>query len=153
VVGTADLPVVEKRALAVLEATGYHGISEAEFVYDSDREEYVLLDVNTRPWKWIGLPVAAGANLPMAAYAAVTGARYDPGSTGEATWVSLADYLRGLAAGGPDVLDPADWRAFLSGSFLDRADLTAAVYRPDDPGPAQRLVHNEVGGGEYYCAC
>jgi predicted ATP-grasp superfamily ATP-dependent carboligase len=153
VVETADVPVVEERALAVLEATGYHGISEAEFVYDGDREEYVLLDVNTRPWKWIGLPVAAGANLPMAAYATATGVDYDPGPTGAATWVSLADYLRGLAAGAPDVLDPVDWRAFLSGSFLDRPDLTAAVYRPDDPGPAHRLLGNEVGGAEYYCAC
>ena len=37
------------RGLDVLEACGYHGISEAEFVYDADREEFLLLDINTRP--------------------------------------------------------------------------------------------------------
>jgi len=153
VVETADLPAVEERALAVLAETGYHGISEAEFVYDTDREEYVLLDVNTRPWKWIGLPVAAGANLPMAAYADAVGEDYGSEKQGAATWVSLPDYLRGLAGGAPDLLDASDWQAFLSGSFERRADLTAAVYRPSDPGPARRLVQNEVGGGEYYCAC
>lgn len=62
-VETADEPAIEARALAVLDDAGYHGISEAEFVYDDEREEFLLLDVNTRPWKWIGMPVAAGANL------------------------------------------------------------------------------------------
>jgi predicted ATP-grasp superfamily ATP-dependent carboligase len=69
VVDRVDDPDLRERALSVLDAADYHGISEAEFVRDADREAYVLLDVNTRPWKWIGMPVAAGANLPMAAYA------------------------------------------------------------------------------------
>ena len=153
VVETADRPVVEERALAVLDETGYHGISEAEFVYDSDREAYVLLDVNTRPWKWIGLPVAAGANLPLAAYADAVGRQYDSDGVGEARWVSLSDYLRGLAGDAPDLLDPSAWHALLSGGFESRPDLTTAVYRPSDPGPARQLLYNEVGGGEYYCAC
>ncbi len=153
VVETADLPVVEERALAVLAETGYHGISEAEFVYDADREAYVLLDVNTRPWKWIGLPVAAGANLPVAAYVGAVNKETSSRGTEDAMWVSLPDYLRGLAGGTPDLLDASEWHAFLSGSFERRGDLVTAVYRPSDPGPAHRLVRNEVGGGEYYCAC
>ncbi|MEZ3114944.1 carboxylate--amine ligase [Halobaculum sp. MBLA0147] len=67
-VETVDRPAIAERALTILDETGYHGISEAEFVYDADRETYVLLDVNTRPWKWVSAPVEAGANLPAAAY-------------------------------------------------------------------------------------
>jgi len=77
------------------------GISEAEFVYDDEREEFLLLDVNTRPWKWIGMPVAAGANLPMAAYAAVTDAEYESSGVEPTRWVYLRDYLALLA--GDDV--------------------------------------------------
>ncbi len=78
VVDRVERPALAERALSVLDASGYHGISESEFVYDDERETFVLLDVNTRPWKWIAMPVAAGANLPMAAYASVTGADYEP---------------------------------------------------------------------------
>jgi len=62
-------------------------------VYDDEREEFLLLDVNTRPWKWIGMPVAAGANLPMAAYAAVTDAEYESSGVEPTRWVYLRDYL------------------------------------------------------------
>jgi predicted ATP-grasp superfamily ATP-dependent carboligase len=71
-------PTVESYGLDVLEASGYHGISEAEFLYDDRRDEYLPLDVNTRPWKWIDLPVRAGADLPGAAYADTIGDRFDP---------------------------------------------------------------------------
>jgi len=154
VVERADLPEVEELALSVLAETGYHGISEAEFVYDAERDTYVLLDVNTRPWKWIGLPVAAGVNLPMAAYADATGARYDADEPHDATWVYLPDYLDLLATDDfRDVLAPGDWRAFLSGDVETRRDLTAGVYRPSDPDPAVRVLRNELGGHEYYCSC
>jgi len=155
VVERSPEPVVEERARAVLAATDYYGLSEAEFVYDRDRETYVLLDVNTRPWKWIDLPVTAGANLPMAAYAAVTDASYESSGVHDATWVSLADYIELLAGddGPADVLAPGDWRSFLAGDFETRPDLTAAVYRPSDPGPAERLLETAFGGREYYCSC
>lgn len=155
VVERTHLPEIRERALAILAETEYHGINEAEFVYDAEREQYVLLDVNTRPWKWIDLPVTAGANLPMAAYAAVTDARYESNGVDDATWVSLPDYLDLLAASEsvPDALGPDDWRAFLSGAFEVRDDLTAAIYRLSDPGPAYQAFRNELGGREYYCSC
>ncbi|MFT4920963.1 MAG: D-aspartate ligase [Haloarculaceae archaeon] len=155
VVERTRTPEIEGMTLSVLAETGYHGISEAEFVYDAERETYVLLDVNTRPWKWIGLPVAAGANLPMAAYADATGTRYDPDEIHDATWVYLPDYLDLLATDDDvrDVLAPADWRAFLSGDVETRRDLTAGVYRLSDPDPAVRILRNELDGREYYCSC
>ncbi|WP_418281084.1 carboxylate--amine ligase [Halorubrum sp. DTA98] len=154
-VETTDDPEIEARALAVLEDAGYHGISEAEFVYDADREEYLLLDVNTRPWKWISLPVAAGANLPMAAYAAVTDATYESSGTDPTRWVYLRDYLALLAGddGFWDLLSGDDWRRLVSGAFEEETGLTTGVYRPGDPAPAAKLFETEFVDREYYCSC
>ena len=164
-------PEIEARALDVLDDAGYHGISEAEFVYDREREEYLLLDVNTRPWKWISLPVAAGANLPMAAYAAVTDATYESTGIEPARWVYLRDYLAGLSSEGVrDHLGDDDWRALASGAFGgesgrnrgagdtpaqtgDGRILTTGVYRPLDPAPVAKLFETEFDDREYYCAC
>jgi D-aspartate ligase len=154
VVERVDQPEIEERALAVIEDAGYHGISEAEFVYDRDRDAYVLLDVNTRPWKWISMPVAAGANLPMAAYADATGVDYDPGPRTDARWVSLEDYLPLLANGElADVLATGDWQSLVSGAFETTDGLTTAVYRPSDPAPIAHRLDVEFGGRDYYCSC
>ncbi|MFB6125848.1 MAG: carboxylate--amine ligase [Halolamina sp.] len=161
-VETADEPTVEQGALAVIEDAGYHGISEAEFVYDRSREEYVLLDVNTRPWKWISMPVQAGANLPLAAYGDAVadadrpaGADYDPDAVGDAKWVYLRDYLELLATDEAfwDVLGGGEWRALVSGAFEDGASLTTGVYRPSDPAPTAHLLDVTFSGREYYCSC
>lgn len=153
VVDRIENPTLRERALSVLEASGYHGISEAEFVYDRARDEYVLLDVNTRPWKWIGMPVAAGANLPMAAYAEATGdavTDYTCDEPADVRWVYLADYLKRLASGGRDVLSETEWLALARGEF---DSVVTGVYRPADPEPAYQLLQNEFTDREYYCAC
>ena len=154
-VETADEPTIEERALAVLDDAGYHGISESEFVYDGAREEFLLLDVNTRPWKWIGMPVAAGANLPMAAYASVTDATYESEGVESTRWVYLRDYLSLLAGDDAfwDQLSAADWRRLVSGAFEREGDLTTGVYRPSDPTPAAKLFETEFVDREYYCSC
>jgi D-aspartate ligase len=154
VVETVENPDLRERALSVIEDAGYHGISEAEFVFDRDRGEYVLLDVNTRPWKWISMPVQAGANLPMAAYSDATGVDYEAGPVQNARWVSLEDYLP-LVAGGEtgDVLASEDWQALVSGAFEDAGDLTTAVYRPSDPAPVAHRLDVEFDDRDYYCSC
>ena len=153
-VETVADPEIEARALGVLDDAGYHGISEAEFVYDREREEYLLLDVNTRPWKWISLPVAAGANLPMAAYAAVTDAEYESTGIEPARWVYLRDYLASLAGGEVgDLLGGDDWGSLVSGAFESDGSLTTGIYRPSDPDPAAKLLETEFDDREYYCAC
>lgn len=157
VVDRVSAPTVERHANAVLEAAGYYGISEAEFVFDRDRGEHVLLDVNTRPWKWISMPVAAGVNLPAAAYADAVG-RDRPATTDEPRdmrWVYLRDYLALLAAGSdPGIIDTERWQAIIAGTFegVD-TPLTTGVYRPADPAPAAKLLEDEFAGTEYYCAC
>jgi|AntRauTorcE11898_2_1112593.scaffolds.fasta_scaffold03681_3 predicted ATP-grasp superfamily ATP-dependent carboligase len=165
VVDVVDEPTLRERAETVLDNAAYHGISESEFVYDEDREEYVLLDVNTRPWKWISLPVAAGANLPMAAYAdAVADATYEPDPSRAPRWVFLADYVQAVHAHGGDVLSRDEWHAVVQGDVATPAeleadantetpDVVAGVYRPDDPDPTYQLLRTELGLREYYCAC
>ncbi|MFC6786341.1 carboxylate--amine ligase [Halobaculum halobium] len=153
-------PAVREHALTVLEETGYHGISESEFVYDADREEYVLLDVNTRPWKWISMPVAAGANLPMAAYAdAVAEEEYEAEAATDGPrdgrWVYLPDYVRRCLTDEAfwDVLSEDDWRSLFSGEFEREGELTTGLYRPSDPAPAVRYLTGEFTDREYYCSC
>ncbi|MCH7660661.1 MAG: carboxylate--amine ligase [Euryarchaeota archaeon] len=155
VVERVDRPEIEERALSVIDETGYHGISESEFVYDRERKEYVLLDINTRPWKWIGLPVTAGANLPMAAYAAVTDAEYAASGPADARWVYLPDYLELLATDDSfgDVLTEDQWIALVSGSFEEGGELTTGVYSPSDPGPTYDAIRTKFGAVEYYCSC
>ncbi|AFZ74814.1 carboxylate--amine ligase [Natronobacterium gregoryi] len=155
VVDRVEDPELVARARSVLEDSGYHGISEAEFVYDSDREEYVLLDVNTRPWKWISMPVETGSNLPYAAYADAVGLEYDPDENRDARWLSLPDYLSLLARSPsfPDVLSTDEWTALLSGDFESSRGLTTGVYRPSDPGPALQALETEFGDPDYYCSC
>lgn len=151
----ATLPTIREHALTVLDESGYHGISEAEFVYDRNRETYVLLDVNTRPWKWIGLPVESGVNLPLAAYASVTEETYEPGPDRDMRWVYLRDYLSLLATedGFRDRFGERTWETLFSGEFETLDELTTGVYRPSDPGPAAKLLETEFSGREYYCAC
>ena len=154
-VETTDDPTLRDDALTVLDECGYHGISEAEFVYDGDRGTHVLLDINTRPWKWIGLPVEAGLNLPLAAYAAVTETEHEPESVDDMRWVYLRDYLELLASaeGFRDRLGRDAWERLFSGAFETGGDLTTGVYRPSDPGPAAKLLSTEFSDREYYCAC
>ncbi len=155
VVDRVEAPEIRARATKMLADAGYHGISEAEFVHDADRDEYVLLDINTRPWKWIGMPVAAGVNLPMAAYARAIGTTTTHTGPVDTRWVYLPDYLR-LNLSDPtfeDVLSTAEWRALISGAFEERPGLTTGVHRPSDPTPTYALVETEFAEREYYCAC
>lgn len=144
---------IENCARSMLKNMDYYGISEAEFVFDGDRNEYVLLDVNTRPWKWISLPVQAGVNLPYAAYSDAVGIEYRPESIQNATWVHLRDYFELLSSGGTDQLSREQWASLINGSFEDQHNLTTSVYRPSDSTPAVQLVSTEFSESEYYCSC
>ena len=154
-VETVDAPEIEARALSVIEDAGYYGISESEFVYDEDREEYVLLDINTRPWKWVSLPVSVGADLPYAAYADAVGAEFEAGEIGDGRWVYLRDYMTLLGSEETfwDVLDTGDWTSLVSGAFEESGGLTTGVYRPSDPAPTAQLLDTEFTDRDYYCSC
>ena len=140
----------------VLQELGYSGISEIEFVQDAATGRMLLLDVNTRAWKWIGLPVAAGIDLPLLAYRDAVGTPFDSGPQRDGVrWTFLRDYLPLVRAGAATVpaeqVTKAEWTALLAGT---PSDLVDAVHDPDDPEPAYDVLWGELTGGlGYRCAC
>jgi D-aspartate ligase len=143
--GTACLVVGEQvreiadRGSAILKAFRYHGISEVEFIYDPARREHLLLDVNPRVWKWIGLPIASGVDLPWLAYTEAVGApERTSGVRDGLRWIYERDYAL-LARERP--LMKAEGETVL------------AVWDANDPGPFAQLIANEGPAGRYYCAC
>ncbi len=130
---------IAERGQAILRAFGYHGISEVEFIYDPARREHLLLDVNPRVWKWIGLPIASGVDLPWLAYSEAIGRPERAGAARDGLrWIYERDY------------------ALLSREralFRSDGETVLAVWDPEDPGPFAQLILNEGPAGSYYCAC
>ena len=149
-------PQIADAGVRVLQALGYHGISEIEFVRDAATGRLLLLDVNTRAWKWVGLPVAAGVDLPLLAYRDAVGDGFDSGPQRDgARWTFLRDYLSLVRAGAATVpeaqVTKAEWTALLAGT---PSDLVDAVHDPDDPEPAYDVLWDGLTGGlGYRCAC
>ena len=147
---------IAEAGVRVLQALGYGGISEIEFVEDAATGRRLLLDVNTRAWKWIGLPVAAGVDLPLLAYRDAVGEPLDSGPQRDGVrWTFLRDYVplvRARAATVPEEqVTKAEWTALLAGR---PSDLVDAVHDPDDPEPAYDVLWSELTGGPgYRCAC
>ena len=149
-------PQIADAGVRVLQALGYHGISEIEFVRDAATGRLLLLDVNTRAWKWVGLPVAAGVDLPLLAYRDAVGDGFDSGPQRDGVrWTFLRDYLPLVRAGAATVpeaqVTKAEWTAMLAGT---PSDLVDAVHDPDDPEPAYDVLWDGLTGGlGYRCAC
>jgi D-aspartate ligase len=61
------------QARTLLEAAGFHGISQVEFKYDARDGLYKLLEINGRAWHWIKLAAFSGVNLPLIQYYDLTG--------------------------------------------------------------------------------
>jgi D-aspartate ligase len=144
------------RGVAILKDFGYQGISEVEFIYDERDGDYKLLDINTRVWKWIGLPMRARVDLPWLAYAdAVAGNAEAAGKQLEPLrWVYLKDYvaLRRAQAGMPEAqLTTADWIELIGGDA--EGAIVDAVLARDDPEPFARLMEGLFATRQYYCAC
>jgi predicted ATP-grasp superfamily ATP-dependent carboligase len=150
---------IVERGVEILRELGYHGISEVEFIYDEPTRDYKLLDINTRVWKWIGLPIAAGIDLPWLAYAdALSGNIDEAGRQPDALrWIYLKDYiaLRRVRAGvEATTLTRADWlqliasrRSSAEGAIVD------AVFDSDDPEPFVQMIESLFTKRQYYCAC
>ena len=146
---------IAERGVQILKAFGYRGISEVEFIYDARDGEHKLLDVNTRVWKWIGLPIAAGVDLPWLAYADATGTpEIAPPAREGLIWTYAKDYiaLRLAGKGGETAayLPEEAWAALFAGETRDVVD---AVIDPDDPAPAARMMVNIFNPTPYFCAC
>lgn len=126
-----DNPEVEALAERLLAAAQYRGLVEVEFKYDKREGIYKLLDVNTRPWTWIGLGEMAGADFAMAAYKLAYGEPQAPRrATRPCAWVHA---LRDVVAA------TTQWRSGGGGplSYLRSLaqPLTFAAMRFGDPLP------------------
>lgn len=151
---------IAQRGVDILKEFGYNGISEVEFLFDERDGEYKLLDINTRVWKWIGLPIAAGVDLPLMAYDDVVRGDASPVAQPAPTqrdglrWVYLKDYiaLRRERAGLPEAtLSHQEWIELISGA--EQAGVIDAVLSREDPGPFARLMESTTEQRQYYCAC
>lgn len=149
-------PQIAAAGVGALQELGYWGISEIEFVQDARTGTHLLLDANTRPWKWIGLPVAAGVDLPLLAFRDAVGQPFDaPPQRDGVRWVFLRDYLplvRARAATVPEAaVTKEEWTALLAGVGSGLVD---GVHDPDDPEPSYDVLWGELSGGSgYSCAC
>jgi predicted ATP-grasp superfamily ATP-dependent carboligase len=152
------VPEIVERGVDILKQFGYQGISEVEFIYDERDKDYKLLDINTRAWKWIGLPIRTGVDLVWLAYSdAVTG-KVDPaGRQTEGTkWVWLKDYiqLRRQQTGKPEAtLTDQDWFELIAGNGDTSESIVPAVFSNDDPAPAVQMIKSLFEERQYYCAC
>ncbi len=153
------VPAVAERGERILAEFGYRGISETEFLFDPRDGEYKLLDLNTRVWKWIGLPIGCGVDLPWLAYADATGAPLTQvrAHTEGMQWVHVRDYMALLREGSTTARDHSLSEealvALVDGSFEGGELVTDAVHAPSDPLPFVRLLQSELTRSRYYCAC
>ena len=60
-------------SLRLLNEFGYYGLSQVEFKRDPRDGGFKLMEINPRLWQWHGLATACGVDLPMIAYADLTG--------------------------------------------------------------------------------
>jgi D-aspartate ligase len=149
---------IAERGVDILKEFGYCGISEVEFIYDERDGDFKLLDINTRVWKWIGLPIRAGIDLPWLAYAdAVYGNVEQAGrQQDELRWVYLKDYvaLRRVKPGVDETtLTHEDWVELIAGHADSNSLIVPAVMSSDDPEPFARLMEGLFQERPYYCAC
>lgn len=149
---------IVERGVEILKQFGYHGISEVEFIYDEKSRDFKLLDINTRVWKWIGLPIQAGIDLPWLAYAdAVYGNVEAAGrQREELKWVYLKDYValrRARAGVAETTLTRKDWLELIAGHAESDREIVDAVLASDDPEPFVEMIESLFTKRQYYCAC
>ncbi len=129
------------RALAarghhLLDALGYHGISQLETKRDPRDGRDYLIEVNARSWLWVGLAAAVGVNLPHVAYRDALGlpAARPQGHRDGLRWALLTRHL----AESPGEIRRGEWtaREFLASL---RPPLVDGVLDPRDPGPTVAL--------------
>jgi D-aspartate ligase len=101
---------------------------EVEFKYDARDDRYKILDINARPWTWIGLGVAAGVDFPYLAWQLSQGEVPTP--VHAAAGVRWMHFTRDLAAACQEVWRGTNSPARYLSSF--RRPLTFAVMAKDD---------------------
>jgi D-aspartate ligase len=126
-------PDLARRGHALLDALGFHGISQVEVKRDARDGRDHLIEVNPRSWLWVSLATRVGVNLPLACYLDAVGRPrvWPDGHPGGRRWVlgpkHVGASIREVRAG--------RWTA---GEFARslRPPLTDGVLDVRDPRPA-----------------
>ncbi|MPZ56427.1 MAG: ATP-grasp domain-containing protein [Rhizobiales bacterium] len=130
-VETIERPELEEAACRLLRSLEYSGLVEVEFKYDVRDGRYKLLDINARPWTWLGLGAAAGVDFPFLAWQLAQGETPVPArGRADVRWIHLtrdvAAVCQQICAG---VRSPTRYR----NTFW--RPVTFAVFATDDPLP------------------
>jgi predicted ATP-grasp superfamily ATP-dependent carboligase len=80
-VEVVDEPDVQFAARKLLAAISFEGLVEIEFKHDAREGAYKVLDVNPRPWTWLGLCAFAGRDLVVLMRDAAIGRKPIPESS------------------------------------------------------------------------
>ena len=145
-----EIPEIVAGSLRLLEELGYEGVAQIEYKRDARDGVYRLMEVNARPWTWIGLATACGVNLPLAAHRWALQGDKEP--TEEARGAATATRREDAAGREPVVLrqDDGRWIWLLAEAIHTAHDLAhgrwpriaqwrglraEAFFARDDPGP------------------
>ncbi|MFB3814492.1 MAG: ATP-grasp domain-containing protein [Terriglobales bacterium] len=128
---TVDEPEVESLSRRLLRATGFTGLVEIEFKFDSRDGSYRLLDVNPRIWGWHTLGYAVGIDFPYLLWTLLNGGTVPQlHSSAGVRWVRMLTDL------------PAAARELVNGAtgpleYLQtlRPPIATAIFAIDDPLP------------------
>jgi predicted ATP-grasp superfamily ATP-dependent carboligase len=134
-------PELAARCDALLDALGYHGISQVEVKRDPRDGRDYLIEVNARAWLWIGLATTCGVNIPLACWLDAVGRprAWPPGHRDGRRWALLTKHLVGSAG----EIRRREWSAapFL-GSL--RPPIEDGVLDLRDPRPAFALYERHA---------
>jgi D-aspartate ligase len=128
---TVDIPELEETARQFLQAMGYYGLSEIEFMLDPRDGKYKLIEMNARTWGWHTLAINAGVDLPYLLFQDMLGQKTAPVKPSRtAKWIHLVtDFPTVLLEIGKGRMTLADYFKSLMGLQRD------AVFSARDPLP------------------
>jgi len=86
------VPAALEVAIGALRTLGYAGMANVNLKFDAGRGGFRLLEINCRYSTWTELATRCGCNLPLAAYAAITGQR--PPALSQREGVAWLDFRR-----------------------------------------------------------
>lgn len=135
-------PDLAMRCHALLDALGYHGISQVEVKRDPRDGRDVLIEVNPRSWLWVSLATAVGVNLPALCFADARGQTIRPelGHRSGKRWTLAAKHL----VASPREIRRREWSA---SAFLGsiRPPIVDGVIDPRDPRPTLAMLERRAG--------
>jgi len=134
--------VIEQYSRRLLERSEYTGIVGIEFKFDSEVNDYKLIEINTRPVNTIGLSIGCGVNLPVIAFSDAAGQEQEPVTDWEdgVIWIRLSqDIGAALELRRRGRLSFIDWLRSIRGKRVH------AVLATDDLRPFVQFYSRYIG--------